>query len=622
MKIIILGAGISGLTVAHELIEKGFEVEVFEKDSIAGGMARTFRNKDNVPTEHSWRGYGPFYFNAFEIMKRIPISENFGNNTEYSLEEIAKHNKKDDLWVIYKNKVYDVTYFYKNHPGGSLILKVGGKDVEKEWEKLGYSWHASNNNVIKQLKKNFVGHVKTTEKFSNNLTVYDNLGKNRLNFTFLYNERKGRGNVNLSKSDIFFLIFLFGKVILSNNRREEYFKIRLDTILKKNLSLEGYHFISDFLAGPGYGFDKNTMSLAHYAIFIEYSFYQNNKKWQVMNQPTSEAWINPWVNYLKNKGVKFHFNSEVKEIYHKNKIVSKCLINVNGKDTLIKGDEFIFCINPFNLEKIFRISKITKLADKLSNGNIINNQISFRLGFSKKINFDIKYGGFVLIDSPYNITFYLQEDHWKENIKLGMNGKIKSLMSGTIIRPYITGSLYKKSALSLSIEQLKEEITHQIFESKEFTKVLNKNNITKSDIIFKEVFNDWEKNGSYLKSKNLKWVNNSINEEFRLNNDIKFKNMYTAGSHTKTSIYVWSMEGAVESGKRTANIILNKYNKSNCYLYTHQSNCLVKFIAKFDDLIYSLNLPHLTLEIILFAFFIIIFNCIQKYLLNTTIRNS
>ena len=61
-----------------------------------------------------------------------------------------------------------------------------------------------------------------------------------------------------------------------------------------------------------------------------------------------------------------------------------------------------------------------------------------------------------MVDSPYNITFYAQEDHWKDNIKLGMNGNIKTLLSGTIILPYNKGSLYKKSGLSLTLNQLKE----------------------------------------------------------------------------------------------------------------------------------------------------------------------
>ena len=75
VKVNIYGCGISGLTIAHELIEKGFNVEMYEKKSIAGGMARTFRYNNEVPTEHSWRGFGPFYKNTYDIMKRIPIKD-------------------------------------------------------------------------------------------------------------------------------------------------------------------------------------------------------------------------------------------------------------------------------------------------------------------------------------------------------------------------------------------------------------------------------------------------------------------------------------------------------------------------------------------------------------------
>ena len=52
MKIIIIGAGIAGLTVAHELVEKGFQVEVYEKSEVAGGMARSVRSSKGVPSEH------------------------------------------------------------------------------------------------------------------------------------------------------------------------------------------------------------------------------------------------------------------------------------------------------------------------------------------------------------------------------------------------------------------------------------------------------------------------------------------------------------------------------------------------------------------------------------------
>lgn len=36
----------------------------------------------------------------------------------FSKEEIAKHNKEKDLWLIINGKVYDLSKFAKIHPGG------------------------------------------------------------------------------------------------------------------------------------------------------------------------------------------------------------------------------------------------------------------------------------------------------------------------------------------------------------------------------------------------------------------------------------------------------------------------------------------------------------------------
>ncbi|KAI0630568.1 hypothetical protein C8Q77DRAFT_1133937 [Trametes polyzona] len=55
-----------------------------------------------------------------------------------SLEEIAKHNTKDDAWLILDNKVYDVTSVLSWHPGGAnAILTYAGKatvDVTNEYK--------------------------------------------------------------------------------------------------------------------------------------------------------------------------------------------------------------------------------------------------------------------------------------------------------------------------------------------------------------------------------------------------------------------------------------------------------------------------------------------------------
>ncbi|NPD27197.1 FAD-dependent oxidoreductase [Corallococcus exiguus] len=39
--VIVVGGGVAGLTVAHELVERGFEVQVFDTRTAWGGKARS-----------------------------------------------------------------------------------------------------------------------------------------------------------------------------------------------------------------------------------------------------------------------------------------------------------------------------------------------------------------------------------------------------------------------------------------------------------------------------------------------------------------------------------------------------------------------------------------------------
>ena len=42
-KVIILGGGIAGLSAAHELIERNFDVEIYERREFYGGKAASYR---------------------------------------------------------------------------------------------------------------------------------------------------------------------------------------------------------------------------------------------------------------------------------------------------------------------------------------------------------------------------------------------------------------------------------------------------------------------------------------------------------------------------------------------------------------------------------------------------
>ncbi|EIW64799.1 uncharacterized protein TRAVEDRAFT_68523 [Trametes versicolor FP-101664 SS1] len=54
-----------------------------------------------------------------------------------ALDEVAKHNSRSSCWVIIKDKVYDVTEFLADHPGGAkIILKYAGKDATSAYEPI------------------------------------------------------------------------------------------------------------------------------------------------------------------------------------------------------------------------------------------------------------------------------------------------------------------------------------------------------------------------------------------------------------------------------------------------------------------------------------------------------
>lgn len=47
----------------------------------------------------------------------------------YTMEEVKKHNRPDNAWTVVSGKVYDLTPYIEQHPGGRLILAVIGKDA-------------------------------------------------------------------------------------------------------------------------------------------------------------------------------------------------------------------------------------------------------------------------------------------------------------------------------------------------------------------------------------------------------------------------------------------------------------------------------------------------------------
>ncbi|TKR81220.1 hypothetical protein L596_015130 [Steinernema carpocapsae] len=62
---------------------------------------------------------------------------------QMTTQEVAEHNTNKSAWIIIGNKVFDVTKFLDEHPGGcEVLLEQAGQDGTEAFEDVGHSTDA------------------------------------------------------------------------------------------------------------------------------------------------------------------------------------------------------------------------------------------------------------------------------------------------------------------------------------------------------------------------------------------------------------------------------------------------------------------------------------------------
>ncbi|NXA07674.1 CYB5B protein, partial [Sapayoa aenigma] len=71
------------------------------------------------------------------------------------LEEVEKRNSSSEAWLVIHGRVYDVTRFLEEHPGGEeVLLEQAGRDATECFEDVGHSTDAR-----EMLKQYYIGEV-------------------------------------------------------------------------------------------------------------------------------------------------------------------------------------------------------------------------------------------------------------------------------------------------------------------------------------------------------------------------------------------------------------------------------------------------------------------------------
>eukprot|EP01083_Nonionella_stella_P032811 89795_1 len=60
--------------------------------------------------------------------EKIKMMNKYDGPGQYTMNQIKKHNKRDDCWMVLNGHVFDLTEYIPFHPGGDEILKAKGRD--------------------------------------------------------------------------------------------------------------------------------------------------------------------------------------------------------------------------------------------------------------------------------------------------------------------------------------------------------------------------------------------------------------------------------------------------------------------------------------------------------------
>ncbi|TXL61136.1 hydroxysqualene dehydroxylase [Aeromicrobium terrae] len=547
-RVAVLGGGMAGLAAAHELAERGFSVTVYERKEL-GGKARSIPvdgtagpGHRDLPGEHGFRFFPGFYHHVPDSMSRIPFAGNANGVKDNLVNTILS-----DSWFYRANGRADGTLFGAiPHPAGAFT--PGGLQRILVQEILKHK-------MVRPLEAAF---------FVTKLVAF---------FTSSDERRLGQ----------------WEKVPWWDFVQADRFSTEYQTVLARGLT-------KSLVAAKAETASTRTIgNMAEAFIYNIMGRGNDGALDRVLNGPTTEVWIDPWVTYLRSIGVQFRVGQSVEALETSGGSISSARVrDTAGNVTNVEADWFV-CAMPAEKARELWSNDVLSLDPSLEGMNELVVDWMNGIQFFLRDSADIGSGHATFIDSPWALTGLTQAQFWREDFaKTYGDGTAVDCLSVDVSNWDTPGILYGKPANRCTAEEVKNEVWAQIKAHVED----NGENVLPDGILH-----------SWFLDPAIKWNpatgTNSNDEPLLINTvgswDLRpeartaIPNLFLAGDYVKTDIDLATMEGANESGRAATNAILDAAdsNAERATMYKLYDPPEFKALKKIDAQRYKRGLRNL-----------------------------
>lgn len=269
--------------------------------------------------------------------------------------------------------------------------------------------------------------------------------------------------------------------------------------------------------------------------------------------PMHKLWFEPWVNYLTEQGVIFHFEEIIMHVNNSSTEIESVFLE---DETRIEADVYI---NALSVEEWARVLQDGEYKNNFMNLSENGRQIQCHVLYHIPSRISVEEPCIIILpDTEWCIMVRVEGSVWDEKWDL----RYQDLFSAGIgiwHRPGING----KTAEECTRQEIAAEVWNQIQSSKKLMKYITLENGTSLSSYSETP--EWDIWDSYIDTKNgietyePKFSNNigtlSLRPEIK---DTTFTNLYHSVAYAKTEMNVFCMESAAEAGVKIAKLLGEK----------------------------------------------------------------